>query len=111
MYRTDDVMDAQLSQYFSNDEAINATVERDYVDEWRTVNGNNLVSVKFDLYKMTSQDTKKTIGIVAIRGSAKPWDWLVNNQLWQAAMVVQGVRAILPIGGVFTPFLDSKLVS
>mmetsp|Transcript_31902 Transcript_31902/g.77500 ORF Transcript_31902/g.77500 Transcript_31902/m.77500 type:complete len:1216 (+) Transcript_31902:130-3777(+) len=111
VYRTDDVMDAQLSQYFVNDESIfNVTIERDYVDDWRTENGSQDVAVKFDLFRITSKTTSRTIGIIAIRGSAKPWDWLVNNQLWQAAMVVQGVRALLPIGGVFTPFLD-KLVT
>jgi hypothetical protein len=101
------VIDQQLPEYFSNDPlTLNVTDEREYVHAWRDANNVLNIPVNFHLFRFTS--ASRTLGVVSIRGSARPWDWLVNNQLWQAAMIVQAVRTILPIGVIFTPYLDSK---
>lgn len=105
-YRTDEVIDEQLEEYYLFDTNVNnVTDEREYVSAWLNATDRASIPVVFHLFRFVSPT--QTLGVVSIRGTARPWDWLADNQLWQAAIIVQVVRAILPIGGLFTPFLGN----
>jgi hypothetical protein len=101
-YRNDSVIDSELEQWFGPSGEV-VTDEKAYVDEWNLDNPN---FVSYRLFRL--QKTKGSLGMVSVRGTANWIDLLVDNQLWQAAMLVQGIRAALPFGGIFTPILPSK---
>jgi hypothetical protein len=50
------------------------------------------------------------LAVVLIRGTQNPFDLLADSQLWSAAILMQVLRSILPLGGAWTPILDGKLL-
>lgn len=103
-YRSDSVVNQELEGWFGSNE--NVTDESQFVTAYRTETGTTGIPVFFRLFRF--ETAEGSVGIVSVRGSTDAVDWLVNNQLWQAAILVQGVRALLPLGNVFTPALPSK---
>jgi len=81
------------------------TDEPEYVDSWKRDNGFESSSAVFRLFQFPYNDG--FVGIVSVRGTAGLLDLLVDNQLWQAAMLVQALRFTLPAGEIFTPFLPA----
>ncbi|KAG7340521.1 hypothetical protein IV203_024064 [Nitzschia inconspicua] len=51
------------------------------------------------------------ISIVSVRGTVSSMDLLVDNQLWQAAILAEVVRLALPFGEIFTPILPTLVYS
>lgn len=102
-YRTSGVVDKQLTEYFGTEPV---TDEREYVSAWRNSTNNTGIAVSFNLFRFETD--VGPIGIVSVRGTATAADLLADNQLWLAAMLTQLVRAALPFGGAFTPFLGCK---
>uniref|UniRef100_A0A7S2YHJ8 Fungal lipase-like domain-containing protein n=1 Tax=Entomoneis paludosa TaxID=265537 RepID=A0A7S2YHJ8_9STRA len=50
-----------------------------------------------------------TAGVVVVRGSTTSWEWLTDAQLWSAAGIAQIIRALLPLGELFTPIIPQLL--
>lgn len=101
-YRTDAIVQGQLNSWFGSE--VNVTDEAVYVNEYREASNTADLPVIFRFFRFEWPTGQ--IGIVSIRGSSTSADWLINNQIWQAAILVQAVRALLPGGGIFTPYLD-----
>jgi hypothetical protein len=106
-YRSDAVVGDELEGWFGPNE--NVTDQSLFVHAYRTTTGTKGIPVFFRLFRYKMAEG--TVGIVSVRGSTSTIDWLVNNQLWQAAILVQGVRALLPVGAIFTPALPSKFAA
>lgn len=58
-------------------------------------------------YKYFTIADAPDFGLVSVRGTSNTWDMLTDAQLWGAAALFQGLRAFLPLGGVFTPILHN----
>lgn len=59
------------------------------------------------IYKLFTEEKQgKTNAIVSIRGSQNEWDWLTNGQLWGAALFIQIVELVIPLGFLWHPVLD-----
>lgn len=102
-YRNTSVVDKGLKGWFGP-AGTNVTDEYEYVDDWKAETG---ATAKFRLFRFPNEEGDT--GIVSVRGTAGALDLLVDNQLWQAAMLAQLVRLALPFGEIFTPVLPSKL--
>ncbi|KAG7373187.1 lipase class 3 [Nitzschia inconspicua] len=108
-YRSSSVVSSQLDGWFSPS-GQNVTDEADFVDEWKLQEGGQVSkTVVFRLFRFpTGNDA---IGIVSVRGTVSSMDLVVDNQLWQAAMLAQLVRLALPFGEIFTPILPTLVYS
>lgn len=62
---------------------------------------NGVSSVSYKPFNFPDQD----LHIVAVRGTSNSWDALTDAQLWSSAALVQYIRAILPVGALWTPNL------
>jgi lipase ATG15 len=108
-YRSTSIIKSGLEGWFGPS-GMNVTDEFSYVNEWKEVAGGpSSQSAVFRLFRFPSESGN--IGVVSVRGTASPLDLLVDNQLWQAAMLAQAVRAVLPFGEIFTPMLPSESFS
>lgn len=58
-------------------------------------------SVSYTLFEFPNEKTK----IISIRGTTTARDTLADIQLWMAAVFAQLFRALIPVGGFFTPVL------
>jgi hypothetical protein len=105
-YRASNIVEEQLPEYFGTELV---TDERAYVSAWRNFTNTSGIAVSFNLFRFETE--VGPIGIVSIRGTATAADLLADNQIWLAAMLTQLVRAALPFGGVFTPYLGRKYCS
>jgi hypothetical protein len=104
-YRSTSVVQSQLQQWFGPS-GLNVTDEFDLVNEWKLNDGGpESNSAVFRLFRFPGEDG--ATGIVSVRGTSSSLDLLVDNQLWQAAMLAQLVRMFLPFGEIFTPILPS----
>lgn len=105
-YRATPIVESQLEGWFGPS-GWNVTDEYEYVDEWKLQEGSSQAKAAvFRLFRFPIDNG--AIGIVSVRGTASWLDLLVDNQLWQAAMLAQLVRLALPFGEIFTPILPSK---
>mmetsp|Transcript_10578 Transcript_10578/g.16288 ORF Transcript_10578/g.16288 Transcript_10578/m.16288 type:complete len:977 (+) Transcript_10578:110-3040(+) len=80
----------------------NFTMVNDYRNE-------NDVSSAVEFKLFTFPGTGTDFAIVAIRGTSNAWDALADAQLWSAAALAQYVRAILPLGGIWTPIFENLI--
>jgi hypothetical protein len=101
-YKNDTIIDSELQSWFTD-----TTVEDDIetVNEFRARKGNNSDAVEFHLIHFPL----KKLALITIRGTQNNWDMLADIQLWSAAILMQIVRLILPVGEIWTPILDRKL--
>jgi hypothetical protein len=105
-YRSSSIVESQLQGWFGPS-GWNVTDEFEYVDKWMLDDvGSENRNAVFRLFRFPSESG--AIGIVSVRGTASSLDLLVDNQLWQAAILTQGVRMALPFGQFFTPILPCK---
>ena len=104
-YRDTSIVNSQLEGWFGP-AGTNVTDEVRYVTEWKR--DAEFKSATFRLFRFPT--ATGVTGIVSVRGTAGALDLLVDNQLWQAAMLAQLVRLALPFGEIFTPVLPSKFL-
>ena len=104
-YRSTSIVDSQLEGWFGPS-GTNVTDEVQYVADWKEDAEFKAATFRLFRFPITTGAT----GIVSVRGTAGALDLLVDNQLWQAAMLAQLVRLALPFGEIFTPVLPSKFV-
>jgi lipase ATG15 len=95
---TQDALDGWFGEGVAVDDQ--ATVDA-FREEFDTFNQ----AVVFKLFTFPSI----RLAIICIRGTTTNWDMLADTQLWSAAALMQGIRAILPMGEIWTPILDRKL--
>ncbi len=57
-------------------------------------------------FKLFSFPGNPGVGLVSIRGSESLLDWAVDVQLWLGAALAQMIRAVIPLGWLWTPILD-----
>jgi hypothetical protein len=105
-YRSSTIVESQLEGWFGPS-GWSVSDEFEFVNKWklddRVSDNKNAV---FRLFRFPSGNG--TTGIVSVRGTATSLDLLVDNQLWQAAILAQAVRLALPFGEIFTPTLPCK---
>jgi lipase ATG15 len=94
-----------LNTYFGENSLID---ESEFVAQYRQSTGTSTNPVYFKLFSFPSIPG---YGIVSIRGSETTWDFLVDAQLWSAAFLVQAVRALIPLGWIWTPILDQLVTA
>lgn len=82
-----------------------AVDEQGIVDEFRAEFDEFNQAVSFKLFSFPSIK----LAVISIRGTTTNWDMLADMQLWSAAALMQGIRAILPVGGIWTPIFARKL--
>lgn len=92
---------ASLDAWFGENIAVD---RQDIVDDFREQYDEDDSPVVF---KLTTFPTRGS-AIISIRGTMNNWDMLADSQLWSAAALMQGIRAILPAGEIWTPILDRK---
>jgi lipase ATG15 len=102
-YKTDAVVQQELADWFQRGEAVE---DEDTVTEFRNRTETTESPVFFRLFRI--KYAGRDIGVISIRGTQNSWDLLADSQLWSAAILVQGLRAVLPIGEMWTPILDGK---
>jgi hypothetical protein len=105
-YLPDEIATKELVSWFRGIEVVE---DKDTVDEYRNRTDSTSSLVFFRLFRFKT--TGKDKGVISIRGTQNNWDLLADNQLWIAAISVQVLRAILPVGEMWTPILDGKFFS
>ena len=74
----------------------------DIVEEWRSRVEDEDSAVSF---KLVTFPENNNFAYVLIRGTTNNWDMLTDAQLWSAALLMQGLRELLPLGIIFTPVM------
>jgi lipase ATG15 len=98
-YRDPKITQNQLDQWFGSGVAFD---NQTFVDTYRNGIDNFKSAASFKLVSFPSLGNR---GVVTIRGSVTAWDFLTDMQLWSAAALFQGLRAVLPLGTIWTPIL------
>lgn len=89
-----------LDAWFGEDEPV--VDEYEFVNEYRAqLETDTPVS-----FKLFSFPNHPGVGVVSIRGSESLLDWMVDIQLWMGAAFAQIVRALTPLGWLWTPVMD-----
>jgi lipase ATG15 len=104
-YETPNVTQYHLDDYFGPGVIVD---EAEFVEQYRIKTGTVSNPVYF---KLLSIPAIPGYGIVSIRGSQTRWDFLVDAQLWMAAALAQLVRALIPLGWIWTPILDDLVTA
>lgn len=108
-YRTTpEITQQELDSWFGPGGAEN---HDDLVSEWKTAKKSE---VYFKMVTIPTDNTTDAGGggdfaYVTIRGTSNPWDMLTDAQLWSAAVLMQGLRELLPIGVIWTPVIDQLI--
>eukprot|EP00814_Leptocylindrus_danicus_P000692 CAMPEP_0116028594 /NCGR_PEP_ID=MMETSP0321-20121206/15519_1 /TAXON_ID=163516 /ORGANISM="Leptocylindrus danicus var. danicus, Strain B650" /LENGTH=946 /DNA_ID=CAMNT_0003502573 /DNA_START=63 /DNA_END=2906 /DNA_ORIENTATION=- len=103
-YSSTDITQGELNGWFGPGGGVIPTDQKEIVDEFRLRTDNYSSAVVFKLFTFEEEDG--TDAIVAIRGTTNGWDALADAQLWGAAALMQGLRLVLPLGGIWTPIMD-----
>lgn len=97
-----EVANKSVDEWFGNTTVLNLATN---VTEFKTSyvnNTDNTSPVNYRLLEFPDQN----LTIVAIRGTANSWDSLADLQLWSSTALAQCVRAILPLGMLWTGILS-----
>ena len=97
---TGNVSQTELDKYFVNASVVD---QEETVKEWR---GDLESAVSF---KLVTFPDAENFAYVLIRGTTNNWDMLTDAQLWSAAILLQGLRELLPVGAMWTPALDELI--
>lgn len=90
----------ELDKWFGNG---TATDHEDVVQEFRRIRDTSS-AVSFKLVTFPGAAAfNQSFALVLIRGTINSWDMLTDAQLWSAAGLMQGIRALLPLGIIWTP--------
>lgn len=110
---------AQLAYYNSEDESVQKWLDEWFgdgyaKDEFEFVNAYRKEAqvssaVHFKLISFPHTYGNDNFSIVAIRGTNNAWDALSDAQLWSAAALSQYLRAILPLGEIWTPIFENLI--
>jgi lipase ATG15 len=103
-YRSDEATQPELDGWFGNS-GIVALDQNETVAEYRAAN-NVTSEVSFKLVTIPGAGN---FAYVLIRGTQNNWDMLTDAQLWGAAILMQVVRALLPLGEMWTPIIDQLI--
>jgi len=107
-YRDTSITQNELNQWFGTDVAVDLA---DVVTRYRHRNSQSDSAVSYKLISFpNSTNEGESSAVVCIRGTTNAWDMFADAQLWSAAACMQFLRAILPIGEIWTPIL-SQLVN
>jgi lipase ATG15 len=104
-YESPDITSTSLENWFNhNGTETGKTIDHEEIlQRWRSQyeqeRGKSAVTYKFLGFP------KSDVGVVTIRGTSNGWDALSDAQLWSAASLAQWIRAIMPLGNLFTPVL------
>lgn len=88
-----------LRMWFGEDQVID---EYEFVNDWRVLT-DRTAGVSFKLFSFPNNPG---VGVVSIRGSESLLDWVVDVQIWLGAALAQYVRALIPLGWIWTGILD-----
>ena len=99
-YQPINVTQNELDSWFGPGVALD---RNDVVDEFRRNTDNYTSAVVYKYFSIPQLDD---LNIVSIRGTHNSWDMLADCQLWSAAAMMQFIRALLPLGAMFTPIMD-----
>jgi len=101
-YQKPSITQEALDDWFGENVAIDEVDKvKAFREEYQEENGNSAVT-----YKLVSfPDTNRAI--VSIRGTSNAWDALTDAQLWSSAALSQYVRAIIPLGEIWTPVFET----
>jgi lipase ATG15 len=90
-----------LDKWFGQENAV--VDETEFVAQYRAQSD----SADNPLYhKLFSIPSVPGVGVVAVRGTEKPVDFLIDAQLWLSSGMVQIVRLIIPFAWIWNPILD-----
>jgi hypothetical protein len=102
-YKPRELIQSDLDNWFTDVEVVN---DEETVSEFRTRTGSDQYAVVFNLFRFRTSE--KETAVIAIRGTHTRYDLLADSQLWSAAILMQVLRGVLPIGGMWTPILNGK---
>ena len=102
-YRANNATQNQLNSWFGDNVVLNRA---DIVTEYRNLTGSYNFPVVYRLYEFTSLNS----AIVSIQGTSNTWDLFADAQLWSAAWLLQGLRAAMPFGQMWTPIIDDLIL-
>lgn len=104
-YETPNITQYHLNDWFGANGVVD---EAEFVEQYRK-DTNTVENPVY--YKLLSIPAVPGYGVIAIRGSQTRWDFLVDAQLWSAAALAQLVRALIPLGWIWTPILDDLVTA
>jgi lipase ATG15 len=90
-----------LEQWFGPDEIVD---EYEVVDQYRQEANTAWHPVS---YKLFSFPNTPGHAVLNIRGSESMCNWVTNVNLWSGAGLTQVIRAIMPLGWIWTPIFDN----
>lgn len=100
-YNAPESMPELLDAWFGEDVAQD---NHEFVDEYRSgLETDSAVHYKL----ITFPKLNPEFAIVDIRGTNNGWDMISDAQLWSAAWLAQAVRAVLPLGTIWSPIIDN----
>lgn len=99
-YLTDEAASSTLQDWFGVTTLVESEIVENFKADYEAKNGKSPVEYKF--FGFPDSD----VGVISIRGTANGFDALSDVQLWSAAALAQWIRAIMPLGGFFTPVLQ-----
>ena len=103
-YRTTpEITQQELDSWFGQGGAVN---QGEIVSQWKT---DAESEVYFKMVTIPTDGGGDDFAYVTIRGTSNPWDMLTDAQLWSAAVLMQGLRELLPIGVIWTPVIDQLI--
>lgn len=108
-YRNNDITQSELDQWFVNLNGTTAQDNPDIVEEFRSRTQSIDSAVSYKLLTFSDESTGSVFAIVSIRGTTNAWDMLADAQLWSAAACMQMLRAILPLGEMWTPIIHNLI--
>ncbi|KAI2494973.1 lipase [Fragilaria crotonensis] len=97
-YKDDSILQGELDSWFGEG------VAKDMYEEvrlYREATFSENIPVSYKLIKF-----KNGPSVVSIRGTFLIWDLFADAQLWMVAALTQTIRAVLPLGFLWTPILD-----
>jgi lipase ATG15 len=100
-YTADSETQSSLDIWFQNSPGV--TDLQDMVDEFRSrEDPNNEIAVKFKAVSIPGPEEGQTTAIILIRGTKNQFDVLADVQLWSGAALLQVLRGVLPMGGIWS---------
>jgi len=99
-YQDPGVFQEKLDAWFGPGSATNQV---DLVEKFRSLIPGGRAAVSYNL--VTFELDGGAYGVLVVRGSTTPWEWLTDAQLWSGAAVAGALRLIMPIGQMWNPIL------
>jgi lipase ATG15 len=105
-YETANVTEYVLDKWFGS---VGGVIDEvDFVDQWRRDNNLEAFGASFKLFSIPSMPG---FGVVSVRGTQTATDNLLNAQLYMTSILMQFVRAALPLGWIFEDVYDDLITA